>query len=95
METGQHARGRGKAKGDAVYKDHCQRKPKLTNVKQYETWQLHKVGNLTGETRRMSEENGLITHSTTSPHQENQTATENNAMVITSPDLVLCTLEGN
>lgn len=48
-----------------------------------------------GETRRMSEENGLITHSTTSPHQENQTATENKAMVITSPDLMLCTLKGN
>lgn len=48
-----------------------------------------------GETRRMSEDNGLITHTTTSPHLENQRATENKAMVITSLDLILCTLKGN
>lgn len=43
----------------------------------------------------MSEENGLMSHSTTSPHQDNQTVTGNKAMVITSPDLILCTLKGN
>lgn len=43
----------------------------------------------------MSEDNGLITHTTTSPHQENQTATENKAMVSTSLDLILGTLKGN
>lgn len=36
----------------------------------------------------MSEENGLITQSTTSPHQENETATKNKAMVITSLDIM-------
>lgn len=42
----------------------------------------------------MSEENVVITHSRSTPYQQNPTATENKTMGTTGLEVILCTIEG-
>lgn len=43
----------------------------------------------------MSEENGLITHNSATPHEEDLRATQDKTTGITSPEVILGILVGN